>query len=603
MGALMRNQWKWIAGLTIAALIGGGAWPRQGWSQTTLQGGVSQTEYTDEYAKTCEQQNQNNPYVGMNPFECYGEMAPTDSRGQCSLNIGTVWKQVGNTCYYCAPINPPIQGFILPLDQVHVAGSQGWGCGANQTDACTAICYGGKTFSPPPGTTVVGGGPGLPPTPPPPQGGPPPGYAPTPGPAGGIGYVPGANPCLPQGPGGYDYCQNGPGARLPAGCVCSESQPRPPLEGDTSSSPPSSNPVADAGQYLQGVAAGFGSCFKGFGDLAAGAGFFAQGDFVDAAKAWGLSPGQSVLLKTMYAELTAPVVGQGVTPYEAGMTAGRRLCQYAVVPGAAKAAGTVLKGAISPGSTVTNPLKGSALQDAINSDPQSLANKWVQTGNGPVQLGGYAGQGSFASVFRYGTNKVIKLSRSNPETLGYGPQSIEGQYTGAGRVQAAGVETPSVSNLEPGGGGNPASLVADDVAQKYPGSFQISNAKYHSLPAAEQGPALNAVTNATNQIAKTGSVLLDVNPSNFSLQGVGNAFKAILLDPDMVLTPTEIGNLAADSVPRGVLNYALDVAGEPNFLNQPFTAESLTNVLNIARERLITGITNVGGSTVKPPTP
>jgi hypothetical protein len=41
-----------------------------------------------------------------------------------------------------------------------------------------------------------------------------------PGPAGGIGYRPGANACLPQGPGGYDYCKNGPGAWLPPGCVC-----------------------------------------------------------------------------------------------------------------------------------------------------------------------------------------------------------------------------------------------------------------------------------------------------------------------------------------------------------------------------------------------
>ena len=588
----MRNLEKTIAAIALIALLCGGAKPWQGWAQTTLKGGVSQTEYTDEYAKTCEQQNQNNPYAGMNPFECHGEMAPTDSRGECSLNIGTVWKKVGNTCYYCSPIN--IQGMIVPLDQVGAAEQQGWGCGANQTDACTAICYGGSTFSPPPGV-IVSGGPGLPPTPPPPQGGPPPGYAPQPGPPPVAGA---ANPCLPFGPGGYDYCAN---PTQPPGCICSKSQSRPPLQGDTSSNQPASNPIADAGQYLQGIVGGFGNCFKGFGDLAAGAGFFAQGNFVDAAKAWGLSPGQSIMLKTMYAELTAPVIGQGVTPYDAGMTAGRRLCQYAVVPGATKAAGTLLKGAISPGSTFTNPLKGSALQDAINSNPQSLANKWVQTGNGPVELGGYAGQGSFASVFRNGTNKVIKLSRSNPETLGYGPESIKGQYTGAGRVQAAGVETPNVSNYEPGGGGTPASLVADDVAQKYPGSFQMSNAKYHSLPAAEQGPALNAVTNAANQIAKTGSVLLDVNPSNFSLQGIGNAFKAILLDPDMVLTPNEIQNLAADSVPRGVLNYALDVAGEPNFLNQPFTAESLTNVLNVARERLITGITNVGGSTVKPP--
>jgi hypothetical protein len=51
-------------------------------------------------------------------------------------------------------------------------------------------------------------------------GGPPANYAPMPGPAGGIGYQPGPNPCLPKGPGGYDYCANGPGARLPAGCYC-----------------------------------------------------------------------------------------------------------------------------------------------------------------------------------------------------------------------------------------------------------------------------------------------------------------------------------------------------------------------------------------------
>ena len=30
----------------------------------------------------------------------------------------------------------------------------------------------------------------------------------------------GADPCHPQGPGGYNYCNNGPGARLPPGCNC-----------------------------------------------------------------------------------------------------------------------------------------------------------------------------------------------------------------------------------------------------------------------------------------------------------------------------------------------------------------------------------------------
>lgn len=170
---------RWVTAAGWAALVisqGAGAQQQSSSQQSpTLHGGVS---YADQSSQTCEEQNANNVYLGMNPFVCHGESAPTDSQGKCSLNIGTVWKQVGNTCYYCSPINPPIQGMIVPMDQVGAAESQGWGCGANQTDVCTAICYGGKTFSPLPGTAVAGGGPGLPVTPAPRQGGPPEGYAP-----------------------------------------------------------------------------------------------------------------------------------------------------------------------------------------------------------------------------------------------------------------------------------------------------------------------------------------------------------------------------------------------------------------------------------------
>jgi hypothetical protein len=575
--------------------------PTQGPQKTTtLKTGIT---YEDQSSESCEKQNENNPYTGMDPLTCYGVMAPTDSRGQCSLGGMKVWKQQGNTCYYCSPITSPPNTIIVPMDQVGAADNQGFRCGEDQADACMAICSGGNTYTPPLGTKIEGGGPGLPPTPAPKEGGPPPNYAPMPGPAGGIGYVPGANPCLPFGPGGYDYCQNGPGARLPAGCECSKN----PAPKQTPAKKPQTNPIADAGNYLRGVVDGFGGCLQGLGNgigsLMAGAGFFAQGDFVNAAKAWGLSPGQSIVLKGMYAEMTTPVVGQNISPYQQGVTAGRRLCAYAAIPGTVKAIGTVAGGAVSPGSTFTNPIKGGALQDAINSAPKTIANKWVQTPKGPVQLGAYSGQGSFASVFKYGKASVMKLSRSNPETMGYGPESLEGQATGAGRVSGAGVETPNVSNLEPGGTSQPSTLVADNVAQKYPGAFQLSNAEYHRLTPAQQGAVLNAVDNAANQIAGRGYVLLDVNPGNFSLQNLGNAMKAILHDPDMVMTVDEIRNLAPNSVPRGVLNYALDVAGQPEFLNQPFTAQSLTNVLNVARERLITGITNVSGSTVKPLVP
>jgi hypothetical protein len=564
----------------------------------TLKGGIT---YEDQSSASCEKQNENNPYTGMDPLTCYGVMAPTDSQGQCSLGGMKVWKHEGNTCYYCSPITSPPNTIIVPMDQVGAADNQGFRCGEDQADACMAICSGGNTYTPPLGTKIEGGGPGLPPTPAPKEGGPPPNYAPRPGPI--PGQISGGNPCLPFGPGGYDYCANPPGTQ-PAGCECSKNpapkQTPPPKK-------PQTNPIADAGQYLHGVVDGFGGCLQGLGNgigsLMAGAGFFAQGDFVNAAKAWGLSPGQSIVLKGMYAEMTTPVVGQNISPYQQGVTAGRRLCAYAAIPGTVKAIGTVAGGAFSPGSTFTNPIKGGALQDAINSAPKTIANKWVQTPKGPVQLGAYAGQGSFASVFKYGKASVMKLSRNNPETLGYGPESLEGQATGAGRVSGAGVETPNVSNVEPGGASQPSTLVADNVPQKYPGAFQLSNAEYHSLTPAQQGAVLNAVDNAANQIAKGGYVLLDVNPGNFSLQNLGNAMKAIIHDPDMVMTVGEIKNLAPGSVPKGVLDYALDVAGQPEFLNQAFTAQSLTNVLNVARERLITGITNVSSSTVKPPAP
>jgi hypothetical protein len=183
--------------------------------------------YEDQSSQTCEEQNANNPYTGMNPMVCYGEMAPQDSRGECSLSGMTVWKHTGETCYYCKAIDPPIVGIIVPMDEVAAAESQGWGCGGDQTDACMAICRGGSTYTPPLGGEVKGGGPGLPPTPKPPQGGPPPNYKPQPGPPEPSQLPPGGTPCEPFGPGGYNYCAN-PAGTQPAGCVCSQQTPRQP---------------------------------------------------------------------------------------------------------------------------------------------------------------------------------------------------------------------------------------------------------------------------------------------------------------------------------------------------------------------------------------
>jgi hypothetical protein len=131
-------------------------------------------------------------------------------------------KQVGDTCYYCAAINPPTPGIIVPLDQTAQAGNQGYKCGDDQADPnCMAVC-----------TRQSGSGPYIPPPNTQSSSGPPPVTGSNPGPplrsTGSL--IPGpplqggavANPCQPFGPGGYDYCAN---PTQPAGCVCTKQQP------------------------------------------------------------------------------------------------------------------------------------------------------------------------------------------------------------------------------------------------------------------------------------------------------------------------------------------------------------------------------------------
>jgi len=200
----------------VILLVPALALARFGLAQEVFSSGAAPTTYSDQSSGTCQENEPPNVFkqVGMNPLVCHGQSGPEDSQKQCSYTGMTTIAHIGETCYYCAPIVPPTNGIIVPLGQVGNATNQGYKCGVDQVDpGCMAICSksGSLKYTPPgPNGDVPG------PTP-----GPPAVYrTEIPGPAGGIGYTPGANPCLPQGPGGYDYCQNGPGARLPAGCTC-----------------------------------------------------------------------------------------------------------------------------------------------------------------------------------------------------------------------------------------------------------------------------------------------------------------------------------------------------------------------------------------------
>lgn len=119
--------------------------------------------YSDQYSSDCEASNANNPYAGMNPLTCHGEMMPAQGNA-CNLPGMTLIRQIGNNCFYCLAINPPIQGVILPIDAAGLAEKQGFRCAVDEADACMLICTGTGKYVPPPGVRLMSGPPGTPPT-------------------------------------------------------------------------------------------------------------------------------------------------------------------------------------------------------------------------------------------------------------------------------------------------------------------------------------------------------------------------------------------------------------------------------------------------------
>jgi hypothetical protein len=357
-----------------------------------------------------------------------------------------------------------------------------------------------------------------------------------------------------------------------------------------------SNPMNNTVQYLQGMASGMGNCIQGLGNLFAGLGYFAEGDFTDAANAWGVTPGDSVTLKAIAAELTTPVVGSNVSAYDQGVVAGRRICTYAVIPGATKAVGSALKGRAPPppvSAAAKTPISGSALENALNDAPKSIANEPVQLQNGVAQLGDFVDNGSFADVYKYGKASVIKLARTDADAAGYGPASIQGQWDGFHLLKDAGIDTPELSDFQAGNEDAPASVVADDVNKKYPGSFPLSKNAYNKLPAAQQSKIVAAIKDLDNQLIAKGLGSIDPNPSNLTMQPVGDGFKAFLHDTDMIYDMGDLQKLANGTlpnglVPRGVLDAGLAMGGAPNLLEGPWTLESLMETLQNARmQRLL----------------
>jgi hypothetical protein len=115
--------------------------------------------YYDQFSTDCSRDN-SSPYAGMDPLTCYGVMLPTASNGECIGARGwQLLKQEGNTCYFCQPLDPPINGVIVPIDQLNQARIEGFRCGVDQADPnCMAVCtreYGSGPYIPPGGSNQI----------------------------------------------------------------------------------------------------------------------------------------------------------------------------------------------------------------------------------------------------------------------------------------------------------------------------------------------------------------------------------------------------------------------------------------------------------------
>ena len=200
----------------------------------------------------------------------------------------------------------------------------------------------------------------------------------------------------------------------------------------------------------------------------------------------------------------------------------------------------------------------------------------------------------------------MKIAKSGPN--GYYNDSIKGQVNGAKILKSLDVETPDLSDYQPGSADVPGSVVADDLATKYPGAFELTAKKFQSMTPVQQQAILDAVDTEMSKVSGGDYALLDTNPSNISVQPIGNAFKAIIHDADFLMTMDEIdaeivaddaavkaNNLAAKdpnntappkprSLPLGVLEGSLQLDGISMYVKGAYAnAQELMQTLNKIR--------------------
>jgi hypothetical protein len=337
---------------------------------------------------------------------------------------------------------------------------------------------------------------------------------------------------------------------------------------------PSQQPASDPWDYARGLWQGLGDCAKGGQDFFGAVLAMGRGDFVSAAELLGLEPGQSVILRSIYQEATTQSLG--ASAFDAGRVAGRRICMYALVPSGLKAGGTAMRGLA--GKTRLAPLRGGAIIE----NSGRLSDKWIQTPDGPVQLGKLRGTGAFGNVYemRNQPGRLIKLSNANPNSAASFPRQVQG----ARALQNAGVPTPEIYSSQFGGPGEPSLLTMDDVATRWPQSKIVPD------PANLTKTQLKAVAELYKKVGDGGLVWADGHPSNvFFFDGPGGMAGGVV-DADMVFQASELNSQAA--IVKNNVGNLLSSTGRQGLLFNGFSSSKVMGALFSARYPLRTTIPN-----------
>ena len=248
---------------------------------------------------------------------------------------------------------------------------------------------------------------------------------------------------------------------------------------------------------------------------------------------------------------------------------------------------------IKGGVSAQDPIEGNDLDSALSNDANNdspapeLANKFVELADGPVKLGNFIGQGTFAAVFDDGGAMVTKVAKRNG--LGYFNKQLQGQLNGSEALQKAGINHPEVTpKTFQDVTDAPESIEQENAAKKYPGSKELSAASFQEEPAAMQNQIVNSLKSLLlDKLASAGYVMGDINPSNFRMWEDDGVLQAIPHDTDMIMTMPEIDQAFANQqkgVPS-VLDGSLGASGANAYVPGAYpTAQALANQLFIGLE-------------------